>query len=117
MTLSKLQRLAVFLNRLGNCAPIDSAAEAFALITTLLNDTKNELTDIPANPPLWQSDGRLYPPQADSGRKVPGRPDITRYISRRHTIWIGANGAIRVAALDGQLQLNKVGGDGRQLEL
>ena len=117
MMLGKLERLEIFLTRLQVCSPAGSAAEAFALIATILNETENELTKIPADPPMWKTDGRLYPPQADSARKVPGRPDVTRYVSLKHTIWIGANGAIRVAARDGRLQLKKAGCDGRQVEL
>ena len=75
------------------------------------------MTDIPFDPDAWLSDGRMYPPQGDSRRKVPGRNDLVRYRSLGHNTWIGANGAIRIAGVDGQVFLEKPGADGRTVEL
>jgi hypothetical protein len=117
MILSKLERLAVFLARLQRCMPASNSAAAYALVTRELDNVENELSETPANPQLRETDGRLYPPQADSAIEVPDRNDLKRYRSRRHNTWIGANGAIRIEDLDGVLLLSKPGSDGIEIEL
>ncbi|MGC2855468.1 hypothetical protein ACM64Y_08335 [Novispirillum sp. DQ9] len=113
MTASKAQRLAVFLEKLGQAPPARSAAEARQLLETVLNAVEDTLTSIPAAPDQWQTDGRMYAPRDDSARTVPGRPDVTRYRNRNHNTWIGQNGAIRISRSDGACLLDKPGLDGR----
>ena len=80
-----------------------------------LNQVEDECTSIPFNPALWMEDGRMYPPQADQRRDVAGFPDIVRFRSRHHNIWIAENGAICIRERTGQCVLDKPGIDGRTI--
>ncbi len=85
----------------------------FARFSGVLNDVEDQLTSIPFDPRRWEVDGRLYPPQHDSARGVPGHPHVVRYRSRMHNTFIGRNGAIEVRTIDGTVQFHKAGADGR----
>ena len=63
--LSKDARLRLFFDGLRSAIPAANHDEAFALIATTLNAVEGEHSGVPANPSNWQSDGRMYPPQAD----------------------------------------------------
>ena len=55
----------------------------------------------------------MYPPQPDSKKAVPGRTDVTRYRSKRHSTLIGENGAIQIIDHDsGDVVFDKPGADG-----
>jgi hypothetical protein len=112
MSITKAQRLVEFLRRLRWAAPASDAEEAFELVARTLNAVEDELSGTPFDPSAWQTDGRLYPPQIDSQRLVPGRQDVTRYRSRSHNTFIAENGAIEIQAIDGVVLLSKVGADG-----
>jgi hypothetical protein len=120
MHATKRWRLALFLRRLQDAPPAGNADAALTLLADVLNAVEDEYTSIPFNPSRWLDDGRMYPPQADSRRRVPGRVDLTRYRSRGHNIWIGANGAIRIETLpDEEIHkpciIDKPGQDGRRI--
>lgn len=117
MTKSKPVRLAEFIRRLQDAPAAKTHDDALVLLADCLNAVENEMTDIPFDPDAWLSDGRMYPPQGDSRRKVPGRDDLVRYRSVGHNTWVRANGAIRIASVDGQVFLEKPGADGRTVEL
>lgn len=110
--LAKLARTRLFFERLG-CAPsCATAAEALEQLSEIMNAIEDEHTNIPYNPAAWEADGRLYPPQADSRRDVPGCPDVVRYRSRSHNTWIARNGAVRITS-GSQICLEKPGRNGR----
>ena len=111
--LSRRQRVAAFIKRLRAAPAAGSANEAFDLVASTLNGVEDELTSIPFDPAKWEEDGRMYPPQPDSARDVEGRPDLTRYRSRKHNTWIGSNGAIRIEDGSGRCLIDKPGADGR----
>ncbi|WP_181956174.1 hypothetical protein FJN17_29090 [Bradyrhizobium symbiodeficiens] len=116
------ERIAVFLDRLQSAAPTASHDEAFELLRSTLTAVEDEFSGVPENPESYLDDGRLYPPQEDSRRKVPGRPDLIRYRSRGHNTWIGTNGAILIKELSGngadaRCCLDKPGKDGRTVRL
>jgi hypothetical protein len=111
---SRKQRLREFVKRLEAAANANSLAAALELLRTTLNAVEDEFSGIPNNPLLWESDGRLYPPQEDSGRNVPDRPSVRRYRSVGHNTFIGQNGAIRIETLAGAIILDKAGADDRR---
>ena len=115
-------RLAVFLERLRVAPAASGADEAIALVRSTLNEVEDEHSGTPSNPAGFKSDNRLYPPQDDSKRAVPNRPELTRYRSRGHNTYVGSNGAILIV-LTGiedsvrQVVLNKPGSDGSKIVL
>lgn len=111
---TKEERFAEFLRRLGAAPPAGSLEEAYDQIGTILNEVEDEMTSIPFNPALWQTDGRMYPPQTDSVREVPGHPKVRRFRSRGHNTFLGENGAIEIqTAGSGQVLFTKPGVDGK----
>jgi hypothetical protein len=114
---SKDQRLAEVWKRLAAAPASASHREAFQLFNATIREVEDELTDIPYAPENWQTDGRMYPPQEDSARDVPGRVDLVRYRSRGHNTFIRTNGAIEVRDWAGNVVFAKPGFDGAGVEL
>jgi len=109
----KSERFAEFLNRLESAPPATSFETAYELVCTTMNAVEDELTAIPYAPGRWQSDGRLYPPQQDSIRDVPGHDNVKRFRSRSHNMYIGEDGAIEIRTVpDDQVIFQKPGSDG-----
>jgi hypothetical protein len=86
-----------------------SATAALALIDETLSAVEDEMTDIPNDPANWQTDGRMYPPQADNAREIENRPDLIRFRSLGHNTLIRDNGAIEIRDLSGNVLLSKSG--------
>lgn len=114
---SKEERFAEFLTRLAEAPRAGTSAEALQLLGDTLNTVENELTDIPFNSEAWQTDGRMYPPQEDSARDVPGRDDLIRYRSKAHNTYIRVNGAIEIRDSADSLIFTKNGADGKGVDL
>jgi hypothetical protein len=114
---SKEERFAEFLRRLAAAPPASYAHEALRLLSETLNQVEDDLTDIPYAPENWQTDGRMYPPEDDAARAVPGRDDLFRYRSRAHHTYIRDNGAIEIRDINGTLVFSKAGADGEGIEL
>jgi hypothetical protein len=115
MPVSKADRLREFLRRLGAAGPAGTAEEALALIEATLTGVEDELTDTPADPDKWMTDGRMYAPQGDSRRAVVGNDHVTRFRSRAHNTFIATNGALEICTIDGVVLLRKPGTDGRHV--
>ena len=113
---TKAQRFAEFLRRLGDAPVAVDADEAFAQLGDILNAVEDEMTSIPFDPSNWMNDGRMYPPQDDNRRLVQGRPDVRKYISKRHRIFIADNGAIEIQTDTGQTVFEKAGADNRTVQ-
>ncbi|HEV8542596.1 MAG TPA: hypothetical protein VGR78_09405 [Verrucomicrobiae bacterium] len=79
-----------------------------------LTGVEDEFSGITSNPALWKSDGRMYPPQTDSRRTVPGRASLQRYRTVRRNTYFEENGAIRVETLEAKVLLDKAGLDGKK---
>lgn len=115
MQLPKSSRLAEVYRRMAEVPDAASAEEVLAQFATILDQVEDELTSIPYDPENWLVDGRLYPPQPDSARPVPGYPLVVRYRSRKHNTFVGMNGSIEVQGLDGRMHFQKRGADGRSV--
>ncbi len=115
MPTSKRERFSRFIKELQDAPPADSASGALDLLTKTLNAVEDRYSGVPARPDLWQNDGRMYPPQEDSRRKVEMFPGQRRYRSKGHNTWIDGNGAIRITLLNGAFVLDKPGADGKRL--
>lgn len=112
--MNKPARLEIFLSRLTKAPPAKSAEEAEELLATLLNQVEDEFSGVVARPSEWLSNGRLYPPQADSQVKCPERRWLKKFRSKGHYTYIGANGSIRIETVGGELMLDKAGADRRK---
>ncbi len=117
MRLSKPERFQEFLDRLRKSSPASSHDEAFSLLSDTLNQVEDEFTNIPFQPEHWQTDGRMYPPEEDNARDVEGRSDVIRYRHKAHNTFIRDNGAIKIQDVDGKVLFEKLGSDGRGVEL
>jgi hypothetical protein len=116
------ERVAVFLKRLDASPPAKNPDEARTLLADALNAVEDDFSGVAYDPEKHLTDGRLYPPQEDSRREVPGRSDVVRYRARAHNIWIASNGAIRIERIGKTGQspvccLDKPGADGKTVEL
>jgi hypothetical protein len=110
----KSERFAEFLRRLGSAPAAATFSEAYEQLGVVLNEVEDSMTSIPFNPELWQTDGRMYPPQADSIREVEGQPKVKRFRSLRHNTYLGENGALGISsAPEGEVVLAKPGADGK----
>lgn len=94
----------------------NSHDEAFKLLNDTLNQVEDELTDIPFQPDMWQTDGRMYPPQEDNAREVEDRGDVIRYRHKAHNTFIRDNGAIEIRDANEKLLFEKAGADGRKVD-
>lgn len=118
MAFTKTARLAVFLERLLRLPAASSFDEARRQLADTLNNVEDEMSGMPSNPDAWINDGRMYPPQDDNARRVPGHPGLTRFRSRDHNTFIGANGAIRIEDISsGTVILDKAGQDDAKVNL
>jgi hypothetical protein len=110
------QRFALFLAAMEEAPAARDLASARALLEDMLNRIENAHSGVPFDPEKWKTDGRMYPPLDDEERISP-IPDTSLFISRKHRIWIGANGAVRIERRlppnPGFVELDKPGGDGK----
>lgn len=112
----KAERFEVFLQRLAERRAAETAEEALDQIAEALNTVEDEFTHIPYDPARWQDDGRMYAPQRDAERSVPGAPELRRYRSRAHNTVVSEGGAIEIREISGGPIFDKVGADGRSVE-
>jgi hypothetical protein len=64
-----------------------------------------------------QTDGRMYPPEEDNAREVEERGDVIRYRHKAHNTFLRDNGAMEIQDVDGKVFFEKLGSDGRGVEL
>ena len=93
--------------------PLLTSKRLTASSATSSNAVEDELTTIPFDPANWRNDGRMYPPQMDGLRAVPGRSDVRRFRSRSHNTLIAINGAIEIRELSDRAIFSKPGADGQ----
>src|SRR4051794_25493783 len=104
---SKQDRVAEFLKRMGMETPASNSEAALKQLRETFESVEAELRR--------SEDDPMGPPQDDAARSMKGRPDVTRYRSKGHNVFIRANGAIRIEELpDNWVVLDKPGSDGRK---
>lgn len=113
MVVPKRERLEEFFRRLLAAPARGTADEAMQQLSNILDAVEDELTGVLNVPENWREDGRIYPPQVDRMRPVPGHPRATRFRTAGHNIFVGENGSLQIVALDGVVELEKPGLDGR----
>jgi hypothetical protein len=113
MEVPKRERLDEFFRRLLAAPTAGTSEAAMEQLSSILDMVEDELTGIPNIPENWREDGRIYPPQADRKRSVPGRPRATRLRTAGHNVFVGENGSLQIVALDGTVEFEKPGHDGR----
>jgi len=119
---TKTRRFQAFLDRLRELPAAASQDEAWTQVRNVLDAVEDEHSGVPYDSSRWHSDGRMYAPDADSRRGVPGHPRVIRYRSRAHNTFLGRNGAIEIRSAQpgvrpeaGDLLLTKPGADGRSV--
>lgn len=115
--MTKQERFQEFLRRLQDAPAASSHEEAFILLSVTLNAVEDELSEIPYQPELWQTDGRMYPPQDDNARDVDGRSDLVRYRSKAHNTFVRTNGAFAILDRFNNTLFEKPGFDGVGIDL
>jgi hypothetical protein len=113
MEVPKRERLVEFLRRLSAAPNAATSQEAMEQLSSILDTVEDELTAIPNVPANWREDGRIYPPQVDRMRPVAGRLQVNRFRTAGHNVFVGGNGSLQIVALDGTVELEKPGADGR----
>jgi hypothetical protein len=89
MEVPRRERLDEFFRRLVAAPSAGTADEAMEQLSNILDGVEDELTGIPNVPDNWREDGRIYPPQADHKRPVPGIPGSTASVPRVTTsTWV-----------------------------
>ncbi len=112
----KRERLAELVRRLEAAPRSRDAGAALELITTVLEQVEDELTDIPNDPSTPRADERIWPPIDKYHFEIPGRPDLDGYRQRGHETIVRANGAFLVRTrLGSNVILDKPGHDGRKV--
>lgn len=110
--MNKAQRMAIFLQQMCEAPCCDNVELAYNLLCRTLNEVEDQYSGVPYNSDAWADDGRLYPPQPDRMKLLPG--GLRRYRSLRHYTYIAPNGAIRIcqAGREQTVLLDKPGADG-----
>lgn len=116
--LSRKERLELFFQRLGESHHFQNLNEALDGLSQILNQVEDEFSGVPYQPDEHETDGRMYPPQADSVREVDGYPAVSRLRHKGHNTFISENGAIeiRVATVpteSAHLLFQKLGSNGK----
>jgi hypothetical protein len=110
---TKAERIAIFIQRLRECAPVGSHAAALQLICETMNQVEDEFSGARYQPENWRIDGRMYPPDATFAHRVEGSSTV-EYRATAHSTFIGANGAFVILRRStGQVLLAMPGLDGR----
>jgi len=113
----KAERVRLFLARLEKAAACANHDEAYALIAATLTAVEDEHSGVPNNPATWETDGRLYPPQADNASTPKEYPEVIRYRSVAHWTYIAPNGAFRIEIIASRkVLIDRFGQDGRPVE-
>ena len=95
--MNQSERFALLLAELDKATPAHDQASARLLLEETMNRIENAHSGVPFDPANWMKDGRLYPPHDDQ-QKVSPVSGTSLFFSRKHRIWFGDNGSIRIAS-------------------
>jgi hypothetical protein len=95
----------------------ENAEQALELVAKLLIAVADELSGITFNPRLSAERRSNAPAEGRCSTRSQGRPDLTRYRSRRHNLYVSDDGAIRIDEVGGKCLLSKPGRSGRTIDL
>jgi hypothetical protein len=109
--MDKNERFALFIRELCEAASAETLKEARLLLETILNGIEDRYSGVLYNQATSDTDGRMYPPH-DDFEKACNLPGVRMFRTRGHRVFFAANGAIRIAGLDGKIVLDKAGKDG-----
>ena len=114
MTAGKRERLDEFLRRLERVAPFHNYETARLAVSEILTQVEDEMTDIPANLAASSApaDGRMYPPHDDFEVTSPSKT-VKRFRLARHYTNFGMNGSVLIVGVDGVVEIDLPGTDGR----
>lgn len=103
------ERLEVFYTRLRAAPACATAQEALALLCRLIEEVEDEFCSVPRqHPPPLSITGRMYAPHSD--HVFPSPDGAIRAETRRHTMHLSPEGAIRIARFDSNdLEFSKPG--------
>jgi hypothetical protein len=113
----KMQRLAIFKERLLAAVPSTTLKDGRSLLEKILNAVEDEFSGVPFNLAAADYDGRMFPPLDDRRKVISANPRIEQFNSAGHVTWIGENGAIKIVfRRDRSILLDKPGRDGRTID-
>ena len=116
-SLGKIERLAIFMEKVLAAGPAGNLNDARSLLENILNAVENEYSGVPFNLAASEYDGRMYDPLDDRRKVVSTKPRVEQFNSAGHVTWIGENGAIKIAIRrDRTVILDKPGRDGRTID-
>jgi hypothetical protein len=109
------QRLALFVSTLEQAPAAFDGMSARKLVDIMLNGVEDAHSGLPYEPDKWMTHDRIYPPQDDQ-KQINAIAGATLYHARRHSVWFGDNGSIRIEVRMGPdrglILLDKPGADG-----
>jgi hypothetical protein len=115
--LGKMQRLAIFKERLLAAPPVRNLNAARALLEKVLNAVEDEYSGVPFNLADSAYDGRMYPPLDDNRKIMSMAPQVERFKSAGHFVFLGGNGALKIVLRSNDtVFLDKSGRDGRTID-
>ncbi len=95
MSPSKKMRLEEIFRRLSEAQPVSSVGEAHRMISAIMTQVEDEMTDSPNDPSRWMELDRMFPPDWQYAKSV-GNGDVMRFGHLKEITYIGVNGAIAV---------------------
>jgi hypothetical protein len=115
LEMDRADRLDLIFDLIMAREPTGDWEGARRLLATAFNEIEDQHSDVPYNPDNWESDGRFYPPH-DDFMVNSANPRVKVFHSRKHRIFFGINGSIRIQVRRGEdrnnIVLDKPGQDG-----
>jgi hypothetical protein len=118
-SLPKVERLALFRQRLQESRPAVNHEEAMVLLARTLNGVEDEFSGVPYNPEEPGTDGRMYPPHERFRYLKWECASVRCYRQVAHATFVADNGAVEIRSRKGaelgEVIFSKPGQDGREV--